>query len=108
MQVNILAFAPALLCRVEEFADNVAGSILRYTPIHADGEPDPSREVYFIGKTYLGPQELRFTMAVKTLPEAMEQFANCIMAVLKEAQDNSLRQKLLGQDGRPATGMKPS
>ena len=62
----------------ESFTDREIGTIRRLTPIDGEGQPDPSREVEYIGQaqmmTPMGALPLNFALLGPTLAEAAEQF----------------------------------
>jgi hypothetical protein len=66
------------LYREEIITDRKIGSIQRLTPLTADGEPDSSRAVLYIGQaqvyTPAGPLPLSFELEADGLREAIEKF----------------------------------
>jgi hypothetical protein len=66
------------LYREEIITDRKIGSIQRLTPLTAEGEPDSSRPVLFIGQaqvyTPAGPLPLSFDLEATDLRQAIEKF----------------------------------
>ncbi|RMF18345.1 MAG: hypothetical protein D6758_04410 [Gammaproteobacteria bacterium] len=62
----------------EVFTDNKVGTIRRMTPVDANGQRDPNRDVKYIGlaqmMTPAGTLPLTFELNAQTLGEAAEQF----------------------------------
>ena len=69
------------LYREEMFTDRKVGAIRRLTPVTADGAPDTTRPVLFVGQaeimTNMGPVPLSFEIEGKTLAEAVAGFLRC-------------------------------
>jgi hypothetical protein len=85
------------LYKEEAFTDLKVATIRRLTPVKPNGEPDKTREVFFVGQTQLvtphGPVPLSFPIEAKNLqlalekfPEVMDQFMAKIMEEAKEMQ----------------------
>ena len=64
----------------ESFTDQAVGQIRRMTPVNADGEKDPSRDVIFVGYTQMmtpnGPLPLNFEIEASSLKEAVSAFSD--------------------------------
>lgn len=75
------------LYREETFTDLRVGSIRRLQPVTADGNPDPSKPVRFVGQTQLmsqmGPLPVQCEIEATSLEEAIKKFPQAI----KEAVD---------------------
>ena len=105
------------LYREETFTDNTVGTLRRITPVTADGEPDPARNVQFIGQTQVlttaGPLPLSFEIEAGSLSEAAEAFGDAAkqafektMEELKEMQRQQASQIVVPKAGMdPAGGM---
>jgi hypothetical protein len=76
------------LFREEIFTDQKVGTIRQLTPVKADGGPDLGRPVQFLGETSLltpaGTLPIHFKLEVKTLAEAVQQFAPAANLALQE------------------------
>jgi hypothetical protein len=76
------------LYREEVFTDRRAGSIRRMVPVQADGSPDPTRAVVFVGQaqllTPMGTLPLAFEIQAGTLEEAIEAFPKAAETALDE------------------------
>jgi hypothetical protein len=76
------------LYREETFTDLRVGSIRRLQPVTADGNPDPSRSVRFIGQTQLmsqmGPLPVQCEIEAATLQEAVDKFPEAIKLAVNE------------------------
>ena len=70
---------PEGLYQEDNFTDRRVGAIRRLSPVRADGTPDPTRPVLFIGQaeimTNMGPVPINFEIEGKTLAEAVVGFA---------------------------------
>ena len=76
------------LYREETFTDLRVGSIRRLQPVTADGSPDSSRPVRFIGQTQLmsqmGPLPVQCEIEATTLQEAIDKFPEAIKVAVDE------------------------
>lgn len=76
------------LFREETFTDLRVGSIRRLQPVTADGSPDASRPVRFIGQTQLmsqmGPLPVQCEIEAATLQEAIDKFPEAIKVAVDE------------------------
>ena len=76
------------LYREETFTDLKAGSLVRLTPITADGRDDATRPVQFIARTQIltemGALPIEAPLTVATLAEAVAQFPQAVDAALDE------------------------
>lgn len=76
------------LFREETFTDLRVGSIRRLQPVTADGNPDLSKPVRFVGQTQLmsqmGPLPVQCEIEATTLKEAIEKFPDAIKVAVDE------------------------
>jgi hypothetical protein len=103
----------------EVFTDRRVGSIQRLTPVGADGQPDSSREVLFVGQTQLmtraGPIPLSFEIPAQDLGAAVDGFADAAnlavedtMKRLEEMRREAASSIIVPEAGAgPAGGMPP-
>lgn len=84
----------------ETFTDLRVGVVKRFTPVTADGTPDKSRKVVFVGHTTIetphGPfpiqAEIRakeLSQAFKRFPEAMEEMMEYLADEIKNLKEQS-------------------
>lgn len=77
------------LYREEAFTDRRVGTLQRLTPVTADGGPDQSRAVLFIGQTQVltpaGALPLSFEIDAKSLDEAVAKFGEHAQEALGNA-----------------------
>lgn len=111
-----LKFDTDNLWRVEIFTDQRTGSIRRMTPVDADGNPDASRPVRYIGEasamTPAGSLPLSFELEGDSLAEAAGQFAEQAEQALSETIEELKRMHreqqssimVPGQGGMPGGG----
>jgi len=70
------------LYREETFTDLQVATLRRMTPVKADGTPDDSRPVLFMGETQLmsagGPLPISCPIDAATLEEAIEKFPEAV------------------------------
>jgi len=111
-----LKFDTDNLYRVEVYTDQRSGSIRRMTPVDGDGNPDPSREVVYIGEasamTPAGTLPLSFELSGNSLAEAAEGFAEGAQQALAETVEELKRMHreqqssimVPGQGGGPMGG----
>jgi len=75
-----MSMDPVAMYREESFTDRKVGSIRRLTPVTADGTPDPTRKILFVGQTQvltnMGALPLSFEIEAQTLEEAVRQFSS--------------------------------
>ncbi len=80
------------LCREDVFTDNRIGTVRRLTPVTAEGEPDTSREVQYIGSTQImtpaGALPLSFELPNESLAAAVAGFGEAA----KEAVDQTMEE----------------
>ena len=116
-----LKFDTDNLYRVDVFTDQRSGSIRRMVPVDHDGNPDPAREVVYIGEasamTPAGSLPLSFELSGGNLAEAAEGFAEAAEQALVETVEELKRlqrdqQSSImvpgqggGQGGMPGGGM---
>ena len=81
------------LHREEVFTDLHAASIRRLTPVKADGSPDTSRDVMYIGETNLmtqmGPLPVQFPIEAKSLDDAFNQFAEGVKGAVERLNERA-------------------
>jgi len=77
------------LCHEEVFTDQRVGTIRRLTPVTAEGAPDPSRPVQYIGQatvmTPMGSLPLSFELQATTLSEAVAAFGLAAQQAVEDA-----------------------
>ena len=82
----------ASLYREEIVTDRKVGTLRLMTPIGADGAPDASRPVIYMGEaqimTQAGPLPINFDIEATNLAEAVEKFG----AAAKEAVERTVRE----------------
>jgi len=70
------------LHREEVFSDLTIGSIRRLSPVKANGEPDKTRPILFVGQSQIytqqGPMPIQFPIDAKNLQQAMELFSTAM------------------------------
>ena len=85
------------LHREEIFSDLTIGSIRRLSPVKANGEPDKTRPILFVGQSQIytqqGPMPIQFPIdainlqqAMEKFPAAMEEFVAHLVEQAKEFQ----------------------
>ena len=85
------------LHREEIFTDLTIGSIRRLSPVKANGEPDKTRPILFVGQSQIytqqGPMPIQFPIdainlqqAMEKFPAAMEEFVAHLVEQAKEFQ----------------------
>lgn len=109
------------LYREENFTDQKIGSIRRLTPIDADGNDDPNRQVQYFGQTQVltpaGPLPINFELEANNLSEAVEGFAAAaeigLEKTMQELQEMRRQQQSSivmpgqgGQGGMPGGGLQ--
>ena len=105
----------AALYREEMFTDRKVGAIRQLTPVTADGAPDTTRPVLFLGQaeimTNMGPVPLSFEIEGKTLAEAVAGFsAAATVAIertvqqIQEMRRQAASQLVVPQGGMPNLG----
>lgn len=77
-QLNDIKMDSQSMYLEEVFTDRRVGSILRLTPVDADGRPDTSKPTVFVGQTQImtpaGALPLSFEIPGKNLGEAADNF----------------------------------
>jgi hypothetical protein len=90
-----LTMSADAMYREEVFTDIETGSIRRLTPVTADGEPDPSRPVQYVGQTQVmtpaGPLPLSFELDGDSIGQAASQFAAAAGKAIEEAVEEIRR-----------------
>ncbi|MBM0103577.1 hypothetical protein JM946_02430 [Steroidobacter sp. S1-65] len=78
---------PEGLYQEDNFTDRRVGAIRRLSPVRADGTPDPSRPVLFLGQaeimTNMGPVPINFEIEGKTLADAVVGFSPAAQAAIE-------------------------
>jgi hypothetical protein len=103
------------LYREEMFTDRKVGAIRQLTPITAEGAPDATRPVLFVGQaeimTNMGPVPLSFEIEGKTLADAVAGFsAAATVAIertvqqIQEMRRQAASQLVVPQGGMPNLG----
>jgi hypothetical protein len=108
----------AQVYREESFTDRRVGTIRRLTPVTADGAPDASRPVIFVGQaqvmTPMGAVPLSFELDSPTLSGAIAKFGDAaeqaVQLAMRELQDMRREQasSLVIPDGAGAGLPNPS
>jgi hypothetical protein len=97
----------------EVFTDRKVGTLRRLTPVKADGSPDTTREVVFVGQaqflTPVGALPLSFEIEGKSLADAIANFAPAAKAAFEEAlkELRELRREAASSIIVPEMGMPP-
>ena len=72
----------------EMFTDRRVGTLQRLTPVSADGEPDPSRGVLFLGQTQVltpaGALPIKFEIEAAPLAEAIDTVGDGARAAIED------------------------
>ena len=105
------------LHREESFSDMRAASVRRFTPVDANGEPDPSRPVSYVGETtvvtQMGPIPLNFAIEASSLEDAFKQFPDGVKAALDRLNERAKElareeaSRIVVPSGMPPGGMPP-
>jgi hypothetical protein len=78
---------PAALYREDIYTDRRMGTIRVMTPVTADGDPDASRDVVYVGEaqvlTPMGAIPLAFELEAKTLGEAVAKFSEAAQVAVE-------------------------
>lgn len=102
------------LCREEVFTDRRAGTLRRMVPVLADGSPDASRPILWLGQTQLmtpgGVLPLGFEIDAKDLAEAVEKFPDAVKQALEDAinEAQEMRREAASRIVVPDPGGMPS
>lgn len=97
----------------EIFTDRRVGTLQRLTPVDADGRPDPSRPVLWIGQTQLmsrmGALPLSFEIRASNLREAIANFGEAANQALQETMQKleEMRREAASSIIVPETGGFP-
>ena len=105
----------AALYREELITDRKVGAIRQLTPVTADGAPDTTRPVLFLGQaeimTNMGPVPLSFEIEGKTLDEAVKGFSAAAQVAIErtvqqiqEMRRQQASQLVVPQGGMPSLG----
>jgi len=112
MQEQQIHFDTENLYRVEVFTDQRSGSIRRMTPVDGDGNPDPGRQVRYIGEatamTPAGSLPLNFELEGSSLTEAAEGFAEAAQQALTETVEELKRMQHEQQNSIMVPGQQGS
>ena len=77
------------LVQEDIFTDQRVGTIRRLTPVTAEGAPDPSRPVQYVGQatvmTPMGSLPLSFELQATTLAEAVAAFGAAAQQAIEDA-----------------------
>jgi hypothetical protein len=106
------------LYREEMFTDRKVGAIRQLTPVTADGAPDTTRPVVFVGQaeimTNMGPVPLSFEIEGKTLDQAVAGFSAAASVAIErtvqqiqELRRQAASQLVVPQGGMPNLGPGP-
>jgi len=104
---------PSSMCREEVFTDNRIGTIRKLTPVTANGEDDPVRDVEFIGTTQImtpgGALPLNFRIEAETLAAAIENFGDAAKQAVEQTMQElrELQRQAASQIVVPKAGMDP-
>lgn len=104
----------ASLCREEAYTDRRAGTLRRMVPVLADGSPDASRPIIWLGQTQLmtpgGVLPLGFEIDAKDLAEAVEKFPDAVKQALEDAinEAQEMRREAASRIVVPDAGGMPS
>jgi hypothetical protein len=94
---------PEGLYQEDSFTDRKVGAIRRLSPVRADGSPDPSRPVLFIGQaeimTNMGPMPINFEIEAQNLAEAVSGFSRAAQTAIERTiqQIQELRRQQASQ-----------
>lgn len=79
------------LYQEDSFTDRRVGNIQRLTPVTANGEPDHSRPVLYLGSTQVmtpvGALPLNFELEANSLEEALAAFPEAAQAALEQTME---------------------
>ncbi len=81
------------LYKEETFTDLHAASVRRQSPVKADGSPDDSRPVMYIGETTLmtqmGPFPVQFSIEAESLKDAFGKFPEGVKAAVERLNERA-------------------
>ena len=103
----------ASLTREEVFTDNRIGTIRRLTPVTADGDPDPGRDVQYVGSTQImtpaGALPLNFEIEAGSLSEAVAGFGDAASKAVEQTMQElkELQRQAASSIVVPKGGMDP-
>ena len=117
-QTPELNMDPNALYREEVFTDRKMGTIRQMSPVTADGQPDASRGVLFVGQaqllTPMGAMPLAFEIQADTLAEAVagfpaaaQQAVEQTMKELQELRREAASSIIVPEGGAPGAGFPP-
>lgn len=99
------------LCREDVFTDNRVGTVRRLTPVTAEGDTDPSREVQYIGSTQImtpaGALPLSFELPNESLAAAVAGFGDAAKEAVEQTMEElrELQRQAASQIVVPKGGM---
>ncbi len=105
-----LKLNPDELYLEETFTDRRAGTLRRLTPVQANGDPDSSRPVLYIGQaqilTPMGAMPIAFEVDAENLEQAIEKFPEASQAAVERTarELEELRREAASQIVIPKTG----
>ncbi len=105
---------PEGLYQEDNFTDRRVGAIRRLSPVRADGTPDPSRPVLFLGQaeimTNMGPVPINFEIEGQTLGEAVKSFSAAAQVAIERTvqQIQEMRRQQASQLVVPQGGLPPN
>jgi len=83
-----LTMDPTSLFREEVYTDQRLGTIRQMTPVTADGAPDPSRTMLFVGQAHIvtpaGTLPISFEIAANKLSEAVAAFGDAAKVAIED------------------------
>lgn len=75
----------------EVFTDRRVGTIQRLTPVDGSGNPDPNRQVLYVGQTQIltqaGALPLSFEIEAKSLQDASQRFGDAAKVALQQTME---------------------
>ena len=101
------------LWREDTFTDNRVGTVRRLTPVTADGQDDPAREVQYIGSTQImtpaGALPLSFELPNGSLAAAVEGFGDAARKAVEETMEElrEMQREAASKIVVPKGGMGP-
>lgn len=96
----------------QTITDRRVGSIRKLIPIKSDGEPDPARQIQFIGQSQImtpaGPLPISFELDGSDLAAAIEQFPQAANRAIEEAVEELKKMQRDQQSSIMVPGQKGS
>jgi len=88
---NEIRMDAANLYLEEVFTDNAVGTLRRFSPVTASGDPDATRSIQFVGATQVltsaGPLPLSFEIDGESLAEAAAKFGDAAKAAFERTME---------------------